>query len=281
MYKIVLSSGGKSVELTNHRHFVLASTQGLGLKLATSVSDYGLGDGGELNNIKLEKRAITFRLRLMRNGHGQEVRQELQSVLRPKRVITIYVQTNARNVKIEGYLESLDFNNPAQPYISIICPFPWFVNVNSDRVLLFGTNPMFYFTKEGVELNRVVYSNTATVNTVTIDYTGDDIAGAVYTVKLKGDCTNFRIDNLTTKKYIEVSGEFYAGDIVTVTTVENVKDITILRNNEIINGLKYMTSGSKLFPLEIGENIIRFSGEGVTVSTADVFMTYETKVGAV
>lgn len=281
MYKIVLSSGGKSVELTNHRHFVLASTQGLGLKLTTSVSDYGLGDGGELNNIKLEKRAITFRLRLMRNGHGQEVRQELQSVLRPKRAITIYVQTNARNVKIEGYLESLDFNNPVQPYISIICPFPWFVNVEPDRVLLFGTNPMFYFTEEGVELNRVVYANAESANTITVNYEGDDIAGAVYTVSLNTDCSTFRVDNLTTKKYIEVSGEFYAGDIVTITTVENVKDITILRNNEIINGLKYMTSGSDLFPLEIGENIIRFSGDDITVSGADVFMTYETKVGAV
>lgn len=281
MYKIVLSSGGKSVEITNHRHFVLASTQGLGLKLTTNVSNYGIGDGGELNNIKLEKRPITFRLRLMRNGHGQEVRQELQSVLRPKRAITIYVQTNARNVKITGYLESLDFNNPAQPYISIICPFPWFVNVEPDRVLLFGTNPMFYFTEEGVELNRVVYANAESSNTITVNYEGDDIAGAVYTVSLNTGCSTFRIDNLTTKKYIEVSGEFYAGDIVTITTVENVKDITILRNNEIINGLKYMTSGSDLFPLEIGENIIRFSGDDITVSGADVFMTYETKVGAV
>lgn len=281
MYKIILSSGNKSVELTNHRHFVLSSTEGLGSKSTVGISDYGVSDGGTVNNVKLTKRYLTFRLRLNRDGHGQEVREELESIIRPKRPVTVYVQTNARNVKIVGYHEALNFDNPAAPYISLVCPNPWFVNISADRVFMFGANPMFFFTKEGVELNRVVFSNTTTVNTVLVDYNGDDTTGAVYTVKLKTACSTFRIDNLTTRQYIKLSGEFLAGDIVTITTVENCKDITILRGKEIINGLKFMMSGSKLFPLEIGENILRFTADGVTVSGADVFMTYETKVGAV
>ena len=281
MYRVALESGGKHLELTNHRHFVLSSTEGLGSKATVNISDYGAGDGGQVNSVNLQKRYITFRLRISRNGHGQEVREELESIIRPKRAVTVYIRTNARNVKIVGYHEDLNFDNPAAPYITLVCPNPWFTDVSAERALLFGTNPMFYFTKEGVELNRVIFSNTSTVNTVTVDYNGDDNTGAVYIVKLKTACSSFRIDNLTTKQYVKLSGKFLAGDVITISSVENCKDITILRGREIINGLKFMQSGSKLFSLQIGKNILRFTGEGLTVSGADVFMTYDIKVGAV
>lgn len=82
---------------------------------------------------------------------GEALRQELYNILPFDTMLRFYIETEHRQVFIDGYVEDLggDADEPNgeefAPQISILCPFPWFQSVKLHKMKLsVGENKISY-----------------------------------------------------------------------------------------------------------------------------------------
>ena len=119
---------GEIFELThNTKDYVVAGVQGL-TRPQTSVNTSACAgiDGSFFNSARMEQRNIVIDLVLRGDIEGS--RQRLYHIFPAKTPCTVYFKNHNRDVKIKGYVETLEgdiFSVKEQMQISIICPKPF------------------------------------------------------------------------------------------------------------------------------------------------------------
>ena len=116
-------------ELTHdYDHYYVKSISGLTpppTTINTTVS--GIHDGSYYNSSRIQQRNIVITLGL--RGDIEANRQHLYSIFPLKKECTVYYQNQNRNLKINGFIETLEadiFVQQEDVQISIICPNPYF-----------------------------------------------------------------------------------------------------------------------------------------------------------
>ena len=212
------------------------------------------------------------------------VKKRVYDVFKVGRELTVTYVTPVYNVVIKGYCERLDIPPNQYPLIisaSIMCPDPYFRQSIAEPVQLFGVPPSFYFLESGITLNKVMFGNTSKITVVDIDYDGDTDTGVVFKIQLNDSCTHFRIDNFTTGKYLEMTGEFLAGDLIEISTEDGGKYARLTRDGNVSNALRYLSGGSSFWGLQIGKNVLKFTADELEDAGANVYMYYDVKIGGV
>lgn len=119
---------GEVFELThNTKNYVVAGVQGLTRPSTTINTSACAGiDGSFFNSARMNHRNIVIDLILQGDIEGN--RQRLYSIFPAKTPCTVYFKNHNRNVKIKGYVETLEgdiFQVRERMQISIICPKPF------------------------------------------------------------------------------------------------------------------------------------------------------------
>lgn len=97
---------------------------------------------------------------------------------------------------------------------------------------------------------------------ITIDNTGDAAVGAIFTLNFTKSVKNPRIYNVRTQEYFGFNHVFGAGDVVTINTIRNQKQVLYKENGEdAINAMSMRTPGSSFLILNKGQTYLQIQAD--------------------
>lgn len=257
MFSFKIESSLGIVELTHDlKNYAVVRIEGLTPTATTiNTSIAGTIDGSFFNSCRTESRNIVATIILRGDIEGN--RQRLYRIFPRKIPVTVYFANKNRDVKIEGYVESIEgdlFSKQEQMQISILCPRPYFEDVNTETNVIGEVQSLFEWPFSISEDDPIEISSETTTFIYTYENKGDVETGAVFTFQILGSITNLTLTNFTTEMYIGFNYEFSAGDVVTVSTIQGKLSAKLVRNGEETNLINYLQSGSTWVKLAIGDN---------------------------
>ena len=177
---------GEIFELThNTKDYVVAGVQGL-TRPQTSVNTSACAgiDGSFFNSARMEQRNIVIDLVLRGDIEGN--RQKLYRIFPAKTPCTVYFKNHNRDVKIKGYVETLEgdlFVSKEKMQISIICPKPFWEDMQAlyDELSSLVNRFTFPFSIEEPIPIAVINGNSG----ITIENKGDVETGFKCRIQMK------------------------------------------------------------------------------------------------
>lgn len=272
----IMNANGDIFELThNTQNYAVIGVQGLTPPAtAVNTSTGGAVDGTFYNSSRVEQRNIVIDIIL--NGDIETNRQQLYKIFNIKRPCTIYFQNANRNVQIVGYVEVLEgdlFVQREQIQISIICPRPYFEDLETIYTELSKVVRMFEFPFDIEESDPIPFSEIVDYPLCTINNGGDVECGCIITVETTDTVTGLMIYNSTTQESFGFqSYTFAAGDTITINTISGQMGVTLTRNGQTTNLLTAISANATWFKLLPGDNDFTFTttsgGDAVTITFA-------------
>lgn len=172
---------------------IIRSIDGLGpAKANMHLTDLATIDGGIDNGAKLDTRNIVLSLLFLKNPTIEDTRLKTYKYFPIKQNITFKIKTDNRECYTIGRVESNTpniFDRDEGCQISIICPDPYFYNVEDDDVIFFADNASFEFpfSNESIVQNS---RNLLINNLLTFRLNGIDITvNNDRTLRIRGTVT--------------------------------------------------------------------------------------------
>lgn len=254
--KIENRSGQVSVLTGRETEYQVISIEGLNppqsqLNLTSIV---GM-DGAVFNSSKLETRNIVITIRI--NGDVEENRLALYQIFRTKEWCRFYYKNAHRDVYIDGYVESVEcglFSNSETAQISIICPSPYFKDLEeiiddiSNTVSLF-TFPFFINENEPIPFSEFVIARVSNIFNNSSAETGLEIV-----VNVVGAFNKLVIRNTETGETLTLNYSFLEDDIIHIDTNKGQKSVKLIRDGVTLNIFSAVAAGSVFFQLRAGDN---------------------------
>ena len=268
------NANGEIFELTHDsRNYAVTGVEGLTYPpTAVNTSTGGGLDGTFHNSSRVDQRNIVITIIL--NGDIEANRQRLYKIFNLKKPCKIYFQNENRSVFITGYVETLEgdlFVKREQMQISIICPRPFWEDLNTIYTELSNTLKLFEFPFSIAFNNPIPFSDHIDYPLAVIDNIGDIEAGVIMNVSITDTVTGLKLYNLTTQKYIGFDYTFGDGDELTIDTISGEMSAMLNRNGDMINLLNYMADGSTWLKLLPGENEFSYAATAGADSVSCTF----------
>lgn len=265
------NTNGETFELShNSQNYAIVGVQGLTRPQTAINTAVGGGlDGAFFNSARVEMRNIVIDIVL--NGNIEANRQQLYKIFPAKTQCTVYFQNQNRNVKINGYVETLGgdlFSKREQMQISILCPRPFWEDMQTIYTELSQIVRAFQFPFAIAETPGVPFSEIVDNPTCTVTNNGDVPCGCIITIDISSvggmnQIQNLKIFNLTTQTFFGFTSNrmFGAGDQIIINTISGQMSVTLNRAGTTENLLNYVLSGSTWFKLAVGENLFTFTAD--------------------
>lgn len=247
-------------------------------KVNTITSAYGVGS--KYVSSSVNERNIVIEGSITRDNITEK-RKNLYKMFPLKDKGTFFYYEEDKEYKIEYYVESIEIvkSKVVDTFsISLICPSPYFTDLNESQVQLANWIPSFEFPLEipadtGIEFG---YKNTTSLVTIENDTNIEIGMRIVFTAS--DDVENPKLINITTQEELEIEKTMSAGDVITVTTYLNNKNIILSSNGEEININNYLKFGTKFLQIHTGSNTFKAtakSGENSLVTEIYYLTNYE------
>lgn len=216
-------------------------------------------DGGQFNSSKLETRNIVIYIKI--NGDVEKNRLYLNTFFSTKHKCKIYYKNGSRNVYIEGYVESnqyTSFTNNEIMQVSIICPNPYFKNVNEIIDDISKAVAAFHFPFS-INIGEPIPFSTLDTSKITNVYNDSESeTGVIIEVDFYGSVNNLIIRNTETGEAFTLNYVFQNGDQIIIDTNKGEKSITLIREGISSNIFTSIRKGSTFFQLSIGDNFFSY-----------------------
>lgn len=181
MYSLIIENkDGLQLEFNNiGAAYNITNAQGLSpAKNTINTNTAALIDGGTFNSAKVNMRSINIAFTIEYPVEAN--RLNVYKVLRAKEPITLYYKSNALDVFIEGYVESLDighFDMKQKATVAILCPFPYWKNAQQIINELSVITSMFHFPFHAPQSKNLLpypyYQTTRTAYGISYTDNGD------------------------------------------------------------------------------------------------------------
>lgn len=256
----IQNTNGDIFELTHDSpHYYITSIQGLTPPpTIINTATAGTIDGTFFNSARVEQRNLVITVVL--NGDIEANRQRLYTIFPRKTKCTVYFKNKNRDVKIEGYVETLEadlFTMREQVQISIICPRPYFEAMNTLYNELSRVLALFQFPFSIV--TPIPFSEYLDAPLCTFINTGDAACGTTIEVDVKSSASGLKITNLTNQTFFELDYSFQANDRVIINTNSGHMEVQLQRAGAVTNLLNYVTQGSTWLKILPGQNVFTFT----------------------
>lgn len=265
MFSFILENEWKkSVELTHNENlWQVTNIDGLNSPSANIAKSTLAGfDGARFSSAKLDVRNIVVYFVI--NGNVEKNKTYLNSIVMPKRAITVYYKNHSKNVFINGYVESFeynDFSNKVNAQISILCPFPYWSDYCMDTTIICPVINLFEFPisipEEGIALSEIATDPSKIV----MNY-GNVECGARILLEASDYVMKPEILNVTTHEMMKLNTKMSPGDSIIIDTVKGSKSIIkydrLCKEYNLINTLNVESKWINLYP---GENKFSYSAQ--------------------
>jgi hypothetical protein len=274
--------------------WLIKNISGLGPAGASiNMTELATTDGARYNSSKLGSRNVVLTIGFDNCDDAEEARELSYKFLPIKRKVMLSIETNNRNARVIGYVESNEpdiFSKAVQSNVSIICPDPYFYSNEygfSPHIIQFaGLDSEFYFEDWDHEGDTVVaaasYETELGVMTGIVSksfvYSGDQETGVEMTIHFLGtvgdDILIYQTKNSENPNEPEIqvyfrlvieqfnalmdglglNHDFLAGDDIVINTSLGNKRINLVRNAVTYNILNAVDRASDWFQLGKGPN---------------------------
>ncbi len=260
MYSLkVENDRGNILELTNNQDYTVFKIEGLNPPQVTINSSVNTTtDGSSINSARLENRNIVIYTTI--DGDVETNRINLYKYFPVKKNIKLYFKNNSRDVYIEGTVELIEcdqFTNKEVAQISIICPKPYFKDIEN-LVTSFGdVSSMFEFpfsiAKTGIEISGVTTNQRRSIVN-----TGDVETGVIIKLFSTGTVVNPIIYDVLKRTQLKLNFTMLASDTIVINTNVGEKSIELIRDGVTYNAMGYMAQDSSWFIMESGDNVFTY-----------------------
>lgn len=266
MKKIICENANKNkITFTYDFPFFLTTADGLYEKkgtVSTSSSAFGIGESYSGTSVKKRNIVITGIIK----DDFQERREVLYNMFPLKTEGTLFYYENDISRKIKYIVEEVDVEEKGIPrsfMISLICPYPYFTDIEKSKVSMSSWTPLLHFPmiseqSVGFEFGT---KNVTTMGTVTNNTNVEFGITIIFTAN--GNVKNPYLINVETQEKILINIEMKAGDEVIITTQKDDKNIIYIPDSagieENVNYL--MEYGSKFLQMHVGNNTLRAGAE--------------------
>lgn len=241
------------------KDFTLIAAEGLTPSSATiNTMGAGISDGTVFNSSYVNSRNIV--LTVVPNGNVEKARLTLYRFFKPKYKVRLFVKTMMRDVYIDGYVEAFEGSLYSQRQafqISIICPQPFFIDVNATVVPQTFVYNAFSFPvsipEEGLMLSSLESGGKATVPNK-----GEESTGIVIRLVANDIVLEPTIYNVTTRETFTFQFEMQMGDVVEIDTRKGIKTIILTRSGVKSNIINSIAKGSNWFSIPTGDNMFTY-----------------------
>lgn len=235
----------------------------------------GGGDGSKYNSSRLNERNIVITLKL--NGDVEDNRLKLYSLFSLKKECKFYYKNERRDVTIAGFVESIEcdyFVKSEIMQISIVCPFPYFKDVDIiiddiSKILRRFTFPFSIEYNEPIPFSEIEIDRIVDV----FNY-GESECGIIIDVTFIGTVNQLRILNTSTGETFTINHPFITDDHVVINTNKGEKSITLKRNGSTTNLFAKVARGSTFFNLRKGDNQFSYLADNGS-HDANVMIVYK------
>lgn len=181
----------------NESNFQIYNIEGLNPpKAQINVSKIAGIDGSKFNSAKLEERNIVIYIKL--NGDVEANRLYLYSFFPTKEWCKFYYKNGARNVYIEGYVETVEvtsFTNNEIMQVSILCPAPYFKAMDEIIDDISKAIGLFEFPF-AINENAAIPFSTIDNSKITDVYNTSEVeTGVIVEVNIRGNVNSLEIKN--------------------------------------------------------------------------------------
>lgn len=277
MYTLSVKNDREDVlELTGNKNYTVYKITGLNPPQATVNSSVNsTTDGSTINSVRLGNRNIVIYMAI--EGNVEANRINLYKYFPLKKTVTLYFKNDTRDVYIEGTVELIEcdlFSNKQVAQISIICPQPYFKDVEELVSYFSDVSSLFEFpfsiAEEGMEISAITTSVRKSIINV-----GDIESGIIIDVYAIGSVVNPVVYDVLTRTHIRLLFTMEANDRIIINTNVGKKSIKLIRNGVEINILGYMLPDSKWFTLKAGDNVFTYDADN---GTSNMQITFTTSV---
>ena len=223
-----------------------------------NTSNIATVDGTFFNSSYVNQRNIV--LTIVPDTEPEKARLFLYRFFKPKYPVRLYFKTSSRDVYIDGYVETFEGGLYAQKQafqISVICPQPFFKNVETTIITQSKTVNAFTFPFSTPETGVVLSYIDANVDTNVLNE-GEESTGVIISLLASGAVVEPTIYNRTTFEKFTVNVEMGTGDEIKIDTRRGEKSIVMLSNGEEINILNKIAKNSNWLALQPGDNLFTY-----------------------
>lgn len=272
----IQNTNGDIWELTHNVNYHITSVQGLTPPpTIINTATAGTIDGTFFNSARVEQRNIV--ITVVPNGDIEANRQLLYKIFPRKTKCTVFFKNKNRDVKIDGYVETLEsdlFTMREEIQISIICPRPYFEALNDLYNELSKVLALFEFPFSIV--TPIPFSEYLDAPMAYIINEGDAACGSIIHVDVYDAVTGLKITNTTNQTFFELNYTFQNNDQIIIDTRSGQMNVKLQRAGAFTNLLNYVTQGSTWLKILPGQNIFTFSLS--TGDTEDVKIHFTTSL---
>ena len=263
MYSLkVENDRGNTLELTNNPNYTVYKIEGLNPPQATINSSVNTTtDGSSINSVRLENRNIVIYMTI--EGDIEANRINLYKYFPVKKSVKLYFKNYTRDIYIEGNVELIEcdlFTNKQIAQISIICPKPYFKDVQNLITTFGDVSSMFEFpfsiSKTGIEISGVTTNQRRSIIN-----TGDIETGVIIKLFSTGTVVNPVIYDVLKRTQLKLNFTMLASDTIVINTNVGEKSIEIIRDGVTYNAMGYMAQNSDWFILEAGDNVFTYDAD--------------------
>ena len=257
----------------------IKNIDGLGPPSASiNTQDVATIDGALYVGSRLESRNLTIELGMMDRPSVELNRLKAYRYFPTKRPVSVVVVTDNNKVKIEGYVESNEpdiFSDEESTKISIVCPDPYFYDIEPTQKNFSDSIPLFEFafSNESVTENKLIMSELRTDTRSLIVYPGDGDTGINIRIKMLTDVRTFAMYDVFTRKAMKLYGNkmpsslgtvFKKNDVIEINTVKGNKYVNLIRAGLSTNIISALDKKATWFQLTPGDNIFAYAADDGT-----------------
>ena len=277
MYSLkVENDRGNTLELTNNPRYTVYKITGLNPPRATVNSSVNTTtDGSSINSVRLENRNIVIYTTI--NGDVEANRINLYKYFPVKKQVKLYFNNGTRRVYICGTVELIEcnlFTDKQIAQISIICPRPYFKDINDLVTLFSDVSPLFEFpfsiSKTGVEFSAITVNLRKSIVNV-----GEADTGVIIKLFSTGTVENPIIYDVLKRKSLKLNFTMLPSDTIIINTNVGEKSIELIRDGVSYNALGYMAQDSTWFIIEAGDNVFTYDADS---GNSNLQLTFTTSI---
>ena len=279
----------------------ITEIEGLGpVKADIKMGESATRHGGRFNSARANCRDISFHfLFLDINGLTvEDGRLTIYKFFPLTEEVTVYFNTENRNVRVKGYVESIEpdiFTDQAGATVTIKCPSAWFIlsGVRNEDVNEFSNlEKMFEFEFADEPSPSLIFNSLEPGKSHEIDYPGEIVTGMTISIKGKPaenvNATKFRLPtiyNNETREKMAINTNMIekilnpnwtgrstdpsylpdtdictigADDEILISTVTGNKYVRFIRENKTYNILRALPLNTDWLTLHPGKNVFSY-----------------------
>lgn len=249
------------LELThNETKWQVTSITGLNPPPANISSSVVAGfDGERFNSSRLEKRNIVINFVI--NTNVERNRMLLNGIIFPKRYIKVYYRNSSKDIYIEGYVESFEYNifsAKCACQLSIICPSPFWIDNKITSVTLSPVVSLLEFPFS-IPVEGIAFSEYIGIQSNAVSNRGNIQTGVEIEIEARHNIIMPTITNATTGEHMTLNAEVQPGDRILISTIKGNKYVKLDCNCVESNLINRLTDDSKWIQLLPGDNRFIYS----------------------